>query len=104
MSNEKPHADGLTLLQALTALEVDYWYEVDHNWGRQAHRYYAEGGIFAIGDKKMQGQDAVAAFLSMARITRRKSSWPCRDQFQCPGERGRAGEIRMYSLSLCRRR
>jgi hypothetical protein len=62
MSNEKPHADGLTLLQALTALEVDYWYEVDHNWGRQAHRYYAEGGIFAIGDKKMQGQDAVAAF------------------------------------------
>jgi hypothetical protein len=62
MSDEKPHPDGPMLLQALTALEVDYWCEVDHNWGRHAHQYYADSGIFEIGDKKMLGPDAVAAF------------------------------------------
>jgi hypothetical protein len=32
MNNEKPYPDGPMLLQALTSLEVDYWFEVDHNW------------------------------------------------------------------------
>lgn len=25
-------ATNVALLQELTALEVDYWYDVDHNW------------------------------------------------------------------------
>jgi len=28
------------ILQALTTLEVNYWYEVDHNWGRNARAFY----------------------------------------------------------------
>ena len=62
MGAVKSHSDDLMLLQALTALEVEYWYEVDHNWGRRAHEYYADAAVFAIGNKKMQGSDAVAAF------------------------------------------
>jgi SnoaL-like domain len=50
------------ILQALTELEVEYWHEVDRNWGRQAHRFYVEDGVFAIGDKTMVGRDAIAGF------------------------------------------
>ena len=39
-----------TITQALAALETDYWYDVDHNWGRTAHELYAPEGVFAIGD------------------------------------------------------
>ena len=50
------------VLQALTELEVDYWYDVDHNWGRTASTMYAPDGVFAIGDKVMTGADEIAAF------------------------------------------
>jgi len=50
------------VLDALTVLEIDYWYEVDHNWGRAAHERYVSDGIFAIGDKTIQGAEAVAGF------------------------------------------
>jgi hypothetical protein len=62
MSNEDLRVTDMAVLQALTAFEVDYWYEVDHNWGRNAHAFYVADGIFAIGDKKMCGPDAVAKF------------------------------------------
>lgn len=52
----------LLLLQELSSLEVEYWYEVDHNWGRSAHTYYVPGGEFTIGEKTMEGPDAVHAF------------------------------------------
>jgi len=50
------------VLHALTALEVDYWHDVDHNWGRTASTLYVEGGVFAIGDKTMSGREEIAAF------------------------------------------
>lgn len=50
------------LLQALTTLEVDYWHEVDHNWGRNAHEFYVDDGEFAIGTKAMRGKEAIAGF------------------------------------------
>jgi hypothetical protein len=62
MSDDDLRVTDLAVLQALTALEIDYWYEVDHNWGRNAHAFYVADGVFAIGDKKMRGPDAVAAF------------------------------------------
>jgi hypothetical protein len=52
------------ILAALTALETDYWYDVDHNWGRTAHRMYTPEGVFAIGDKRMAGREAVREFYS----------------------------------------
>lgn len=62
MSDATSSAADPALLQALTALEVDYWYEVDRNWGRNAHAFYVEGGEFAIGAKVMRGKEAVAGF------------------------------------------
>lgn len=55
-------SSNATVLQELTALEVDYWYDVDHNWGRTASNLYVPDGVFAIGDKVMAGQDAIAGF------------------------------------------
>ncbi|NWG23866.1 MAG: nuclear transport factor 2 family protein [Pseudorhodoplanes sp.] len=49
-------------MQALAGLETDYWYEVDHNWGRAAHEFYVADGTFAIGDKVMSGREAIAGF------------------------------------------
>jgi hypothetical protein len=48
--------------QKLVKLEIDYWYEVDHNWGRCASPYYLPDGKFIIGDKTLAGVDAVANF------------------------------------------
>jgi hypothetical protein len=50
------------LLTQLATFETEYWYEVDHNWGREAHTYYREDGAFVIGDKRMEGPKAVAEF------------------------------------------
>lgn len=39
--------DERLALTHLLALQLnDYWYEVDFNWGRAAHLYYTDGGIF----------------------------------------------------------
>jgi hypothetical protein len=62
MDDNDARRDERAILQTLTALEVDYWYEVDHNWGRRAHEFYVTDGVFAIGDKRMCGTDAVAGF------------------------------------------
>ena len=50
------------ILQALTTLEVNYWYEVDHNWGRNARAFYTPEGVFAIGDKIVASPDAIVDF------------------------------------------
>ncbi|MES2511198.1 MAG: nuclear transport factor 2 family protein [Pseudomonadota bacterium] len=50
------------LLADLGALLADYWYEVDHHWGRNAHQLYTAEGVFAIGDDRMNGPAAVQAF------------------------------------------
>jgi hypothetical protein len=50
------------ILQELTAFEVNYWHDVDRNWGRAAHTFYCDDGIFIIGDKTMRGPKAVADF------------------------------------------
>ncbi|MCK9918383.1 nuclear transport factor 2 family protein [Microbacteriaceae bacterium K1510] len=50
------------VLAALTTLVVDYWYEVDRNWGRNAQAFYVDDGEFAIGAKVMGGKEAVAGF------------------------------------------
>ena len=52
------------IARALAELETEYWYDVDHNWGRTAHEMYVEDGVFVIGDKRMAGREAVRAFYS----------------------------------------
>ncbi|MBX3551221.1 MAG: nuclear transport factor 2 family protein [Pseudolabrys sp.] len=62
MSTRDPASANATVLQELTALEVDYWYDVDHNWGRTVSDLYVPDGVFSIGDKVMAGQEAIAGF------------------------------------------
>ncbi len=50
------------LLMAIGALLADYWHEVDHYWGRNAHQLYTEDGVFAIGSDHMNGPAAIQAF------------------------------------------
>lgn len=54
----------VAIAAALTALETDYWHDVDHNWGRTAHELYSESGVFAIGDKRMTGREEIRGFYS----------------------------------------
>jgi hypothetical protein len=54
--------EAIAMLQELTDLETDYWYEVDHNYGRKASAFYVSDGLFAIGPKAMKGREAVAEF------------------------------------------
>src|SRR3977135_78635 len=56
--------DRAAILQKLIELEVDYWYEVDFNWGRAASDLYVDDGVFAIGDSRMEGRAAIAQFYS----------------------------------------
>jgi hypothetical protein len=53
---------SLELWFELQSLEVEYWYDVDMNWGRSAHTFYVEDGEFSIGDKKFSGAAEVANF------------------------------------------
>jgi hypothetical protein len=62
MSEMNARLDRQSVLLALTELEIDYWYEVDHNEGRAADALYVDEGVFAIGEKRMRGREAVAGF------------------------------------------
>jgi hypothetical protein len=64
MANDASGRADPALLLTLVTLEVDYWYEVDHNWGRNASGFYVESGEFAIGAKVMRGREAVGGFYS----------------------------------------
>jgi len=61
MTASVPASDA-DVLQQLTTLEVDYWHDVDHNWGRSASELYVADGLFAIGDKTMNGRAEIAGF------------------------------------------
>ncbi len=50
------------IAQRLGDLEIDYWYEVDHNWGRAAHEMYMDEGVFVIGEKRMAGRAEIREF------------------------------------------
>jgi hypothetical protein len=54
--------DRASTFQRLTELEVDYWYDVDFNWGRTAHTLYLADGVFVIDNARIEGRDAIAEF------------------------------------------
>jgi hypothetical protein len=50
------------VMSGLVALETSYWYEVDHNWGRNAADMYVADGTFTIGEQTMNGHEEIRAF------------------------------------------
>lgn len=54
--------ERIALTHELHALVVDYWHDVDTNWGHNAPQYFAPDGIF-IGDRaSYKGREKIAAF------------------------------------------
>lgn len=52
----------LALRQELEALVIDFWHEVDFNWGDQAHTYYVDDAVFTTSIKTRQGRQAIYDF------------------------------------------
>lgn len=46
----------------LHGLEAEYWYEVDHNFGRSAAAMYEPDGTFSIGETVFRGREEIAGF------------------------------------------
>lgn len=47
---------------AITRLNIDYWYDVDRQDGRNAHAYFVEGGVFTTSARSRTGRTEIAAF------------------------------------------
>ncbi|MCW5223127.1 hypothetical protein D5041_05820 [Verminephrobacter aporrectodeae subsp. tuberculatae] len=60
--NLTPPGETLALRHTLQALAIDYWYEVDFNWGQNAHAYYTEDAVFTTSQKSRTGRAMIADF------------------------------------------
>jgi hypothetical protein len=54
--------ERLALTQELQALVIDYWYDVDTNWGRNAPNYYTEDGVFEGPENTYKGREKIRDF------------------------------------------
>jgi hypothetical protein len=54
--------DRLKLTQELQALVIDYWHDVDRNWGRNAPDYYTEEAKFVGSATTYEGREKIRAF------------------------------------------
>lgn len=54
--------DRLALTQLLHALVIDYWHDVDTNWGRNATSYFTPDGVFKGPAASYVGRDKIRAF------------------------------------------
>ena len=55
-------SERLALTQKLYALTVDYWHDVDTNWGRNAPNYYTPDGYFIGPAASYPGREKIRAF------------------------------------------
>lgn len=58
-------SDPLRIRLEIEQLLLDYWHEVDTNWGARAHEFFAEDGVFlnSVGKARV-GRAAIQAFYS----------------------------------------
>jgi hypothetical protein len=54
--------DELLLWHALHRLEVTYWYDVDFNEGRTAHKFFTPDGVKMVGHNRFEGREEIRAF------------------------------------------
>lgn len=55
-------ADRIALTQQLHALIIDYWHDVDTNWGRNAPDYFTTDGVWVAGFTTFAGRDDMRDF------------------------------------------
>lgn len=55
--------DPLRIRLEIEQLLMDYWHEVDTNWGRSAHEFFTEDGVFrnSVGKARV-GREAIREF------------------------------------------
>ena len=58
----KISSQRLELTHLLCALTVDYWHDVDTNWGRNAPDYYTEDGVFEGTQHPYVGREKIRQF------------------------------------------
>ncbi len=54
--------DKLLIHVELYSLTVDYWHDVDRNWGRNAPSYFTENGVFHAAGRVYSGRDQIEKF------------------------------------------
>ena len=60
-------SDELALWYALNRLMTNYWADVDHNSGEQAHEFYLPDALYAVGENRFEGRDKIRAFYLLRR-------------------------------------
>ncbi|WP_225028208.1 nuclear transport factor 2 family protein [Xinfangfangia pollutisoli] len=54
--------DRLRLTQELHLRLVDFWHDVDTNWGRNAADFYTEDGVFEASETTYSGREHIRKF------------------------------------------
>jgi len=54
--------DELRIRQELEVLNIAFWRDVDSNWGRAAHEFFTEDGVYTTSHKARKGHDAIRGF------------------------------------------
>jgi hypothetical protein len=61
--------EQLRARQELEIILMEYWHDVDTNWGRNAPEFFTEDGIFESNKNKYEGREKIRAFYQF-RINR----------------------------------
>ena len=54
--------ERLQILREIEDLSINYWTDVDTNWGKTAHEYYTEDGSYTTSLKTRTGRIAIKDF------------------------------------------
>ena len=54
--------EKLTIAAEITALNADYWYEVDRQKGAKAHEFFVEDGVFTTSLQQRSGRAAIIEY------------------------------------------
>ena len=56
--------DELRIRQELEMLNIAFWRDVDSDWGRTAHEFFTEDGVYTTSHKARKGREAIKGFYS----------------------------------------
>ena len=54
--------ERLQIIREIEDLAIDFWDEVDRNWGKNAHEYFTEDGSYTTSIKTRTGRETIRAF------------------------------------------
>ena len=54
--------ERLQIIREIEDLLIDYWFDVDTNWGKTAHEFYTEDGRFSTSINTRVGRETIQKF------------------------------------------